>query len=289
MGGGGGAGTANNSNATNQYMCSGAAGGGIILLRAKSYAGNGILNANGADAVGVTGPDNNTDAAGGGGAGGSIVAVTRTNVTAGLNLIAANAAGGKGGNMETYFDHGPGGGGGGGIIITNGTFASTNVTGGSNGFTRVGSTSGAITNIYGATSGGNGNVISLAVAPLLKNANNVASPCGVLPITLISFRATADGSSNILNWEVDNAVNFSRFEIEYSTDGSFYTTLGLVDFNAPQSAYQFIHSPVTAPLNYYRLKLINTDGSYKYSNILLVRKDISIKGIAVYPQPATDI
>ncbi|MBS1655491.1 MAG: hypothetical protein JSU05_11640, partial [Bacteroidetes bacterium] len=226
MGGGGGAGTANNSTSANQYMSSGGAGGGIVLLRAKSYAGTGSISANGADAVGVTGSGGNTDAAGGGGAGGTIVAVTRQNVTAGLSSVTANASGGKGGNMELYYDHGPGGGGGGGLIITNGTFSSANVTAGTNGLTRTGSSSGPINNAYGATAGTNGQLITLASAPLLNNANNAASPCGILPVTLSYFNAAINQSDVLLKWGVDNALNFSVFEIQYSRDGIIYNTIG---------------------------------------------------------------
>lgn len=287
MGGGGGAGTANNSDGSNQYMSSGGTGGGIIILRARSYNGNGVLNANGADAVGVTGSGGNTDAAGGGGAGGSIIAVTRQNVSVGLNNVSATATGGKGGNMETYFDHGPGGDGGGGMIISNGAFASTNVTGGANGLTRTGSTTGTINNVFGSTAGGNGEVQALSFAPALMTAISGVSPCGVLPLTLTSFTASLNGSTVLLNWDVTDAVNFSTFEIEYSRDGSSFFRIGQLALNESQSHYQFIHSPVTAPLNYYRLKLLDADGSFKYSLTLLVRTE-NLISLVVYPQPARD-
>jgi Secretion system C-terminal sorting domain len=288
MGGGGGAGTANNSTAANQYMSSGGTGGGIILLRAKSYTGTGSLLANGGDAIGVTGAGGNTDAAGGGGAGGTIIAVTRQNVTVGLTGIIANAKGGRGGNMETYFDHGPGGGAGGGLIITNGAFASTDVTGGSNGLTRTGSTGGPINNAYGATPGSSGLVQTITAAPFLKNANNAASPCGTLPITLESFTASINGSTVSLNWKVALAVDFSHFEIEYSNNGSTFSAIDQVVFNPSQTDYRYTQSPVVAPLNYYRLKLVNTDGSFRYSKILLVRTETGSLVLTVYPQPAKD-
>jgi len=286
MGGGGGAGSANNSTAANQYMSSGGSGGGIILLRAQSYGGSGTLNANGADAIGVSGAGGNTDAAGGGGGGGTIIAVTRTNVAVNLTSITATSIGGKGGNMETYFDHGPGGGGGGGLMITNGSFASTNVTGGANGLTRTGSTSGPIDNVYGATAGGNGQLITLATAPVLKNANNVASPCGTLPIKLNRFTGAIHNSTVDLNWEVTPANSFSHFEIEHSNNGSSFTFTNRVSFNPSQSFYSYKQSPVTTLVNYYRLKLVNLDASFRYSNILVVKKVAGTGSLSVHPQPA---
>ncbi|MBC7828266.1 MAG: T9SS type A sorting domain-containing protein [Chitinophagaceae bacterium] len=288
MGGGAGAGSANNSTGVTQYMSSGGAGGGIILLRANSYAGSGTLNANGADAIGVTGAGGNTDAAGGGGAGGTIVAVTRTNVTVGLSAVTASASGGKGGNMETYFDHGPGGGGGGGFIVSNGSFASTTITGGATGLTRTGSTSGPIDNVYGATAGSAGQLLTLGFAPVLKNANNAASPCGTLPVKLNSFTALLNNTAVALDWKVTHAIEFSHFEIEYSNDGLSFSNIGRTSFASSQSRYQFTHSPVAATNNFYRLKLVNLDGSYKFSNILFVNITTASKGLTLYPQPARE-
>ena len=289
MGGGGGAGTANNSTSASEYQSSGACGGGIIILRAKSYAGTGSLNADGGDAVGAVGGGTNTDAAGGGGGGGTIIAVTRSNVTVGLTGVTASAKGGAGGNMDNYYDHGPGGGGGGGFIITNGSFSSTSVAGGSNGFTRSGSTSGPITNSYGATAGGNGQLLTLANAPGLFNASNVASPCGVLPIVITSFTATLNGNTTTLNWEIADAIAFSHFEVEYSTDGIHFALLHNIGYHDGQIRYTDFHSPVVAPQNYYRLKLVDQNGSVRYSNILLVRQRNDNSQLRIFPQPASDV
>ncbi len=287
LGGGGGAGSANNSTAANQYMSSGASGGGIILLRAGSFAGTGTLSANGANAVGLLGAGGNTDAAGGGGAGGTIVAVTRTNVPAGLGAVTASAAGGNGGNMETHFDHGPGGGGGGGVIISNGSFLSTNVVAGSNGFTRAGAPTNPVTNSYGALPGTTGELITLPAAPDLLNALNAPSPCGTLPVKLVSFTASLNGSVVLLNWEVADARDFSKFDVEYSHDGNSFISIGLVAFQQNKLNYRLPHNDVITPVNFYRLKLIDENGEFTYSKILRVRKSSAeAEDMIVYPQPA---
>ena len=135
MGGGGGAGSANNSITSNEYLCSGGGGGGIVIARAKSYAGNGSVLANGSNAPGVTDTYSppQTDAAGGGGAGGSIIMVTTQAGTNRIKYYHSFSYRWRGGDMTNYFDYGPGGGGGGGIIISNGSFLSTNISGGLNG------------------------------------------------------------------------------------------------------------------------------------------------------------
>jgi hypothetical protein len=159
MGGGGGAATTNNSTGSPGlgFASSGAAGGGIVMVRAGEVAGSGSLAADGADA-------NSTvlnDGTGGGGAGGSILFSTVRTI-AGAS-VSASATGGDGGTNTGNGDaHGPGGGGGGGFIAS--TIAiSTSVFGGSAGTTQDGGTYGAN---YGATGGSGGAGISITGASI---------------------------------------------------------------------------------------------------------------------------
>ncbi len=288
MGGGGGSGTANNSTAANEYQSSGGCGGGIILLRAKLFAGNGSILANGGAAPGVVGVGGttNTDAAGGGGAGGTIIAVTRLTGVTGLAAITATANGGKGGDMTNYYDHGPGGGGGGGIIYSNGAFASTSVTGGTNGLTRTGSTVGPVTNVFGSAPGANGVVTILPGAPSIGNINNVASPCGVLPIKIQSFYGVSKAAIVTLFWEVEKALSFNYFEVEYSIDGIAFNFAGKVDYSSNASLYNFLHPLQNAAVIYYRLKMINSNGSFSYSNTIKIRTTADVSGVVLFPNPA---
>jgi hypothetical protein len=288
MGGGGGAGTANNSIASNEYSCSGGWGGGIVIVRAKLYSGNGSVFANGSNAPGVTDiyVPAQTDAAGGGGAGGSIVMVTTLPGPTGLNTITASATGGSGGDMTNYYDYGPGGGGGGGVIISNGTFLSADVSGGLNGLTLTGSPSGSFDNAYGATPGSDGVIITLTSAPTLVNLNNPGSPCGLLPVTLTDFSARWNNNTVDLKWKITNEINLKSFELEYSADGISFTKLASLNYHQGTSAYDYTHlNPLVK--NFYGLKMIDADGNYFYSKILRVQKNISgNKMVLMYPNPA---
>jgi hypothetical protein len=291
-GGGGGAGCSNNSAATTEYICSGGAGGGIILVRAKSFAGSGSLSADGANANNVSNPPiaiTVTDAAGGGGAGGSIIILT--NATGGTltNTITASATGGTGGNMTNYFSHGPGGGGGGGRIISNFLpLASATATGGAHGLTRTGSTTGAIDNVYGSLSGSNGTMSTFLGIPSFANANNVASPCGELPITLESFSGVYRNGEVDLRWQTDAGVNFSHFIVEHSTDGASFTALAQVTAlgqSGSVGVFSYVYtdaSPAAGP-NFYRLRMVDLDGQYRYSDIISI--DGVIKGFTVSASP----
>ena len=271
MGGGGGAGTGNNSTPANEYLCSGASGGGIIIVRARSYSGNGQVIANGASATGIPAAGQ-TDAAGGGGAGGTIILVTTTGNT-GISNLTATATGGNGGNMSAYFSHGPGGGGGGGIIYTNGTLASSNVAGGSNGLTRTCcSAANPVTDTWGSSAGAIGRLIVLSSPPVLLNGAGSPAACGTLPVTLTRFKGNMENNQTaLLNWQIGESINFRQFEVEMSLDGINFATTGIVSFAANKSDYSFSQRIHTGVLYYFRLRLVDEDGAFKYSNIVTLR------------------
>lgn len=149
MGGGGGAGEDNDNVGT-----AGAAGGGVVFVRATSLTGTGSLSADGATAANSV--TSNYDGAGGGGAGGLVVVRVMTNAACG----AIHANGGAGGNAQDQ--HGPGGGGAGGYIMvqaatdTCGTTATE--TGGGAGIDRL--DDGGNDGTHGATGGGDGSTAS---------------------------------------------------------------------------------------------------------------------------------
>lgn len=154
LGGGGGSGTTNNGTGIpgSGFATSGAAGGGLVMIRAGSISGSGTITANGSDA-------NDTvlnDGSGGGGAGGSVLVFSSSGS---LGLLSIQANGGSGGtNTGSGSAHGPGGGGSGGFVATSGA-ASVSVSGGS-----AGTTSGGIA--FGATDGTGGASTSVSSAQI---------------------------------------------------------------------------------------------------------------------------
>lgn len=292
MGGGGGAGCSNNSDATTEYLSSGGCGGGIVLIRAKLFSGSGTITANGADAndQNTTGV---TDAAGGGGAGGSIIVVTNTSTAPGTNTIKATALGGDGGDMFAYFAHGPGGGGGGGYVYTNNVIKSTNitVTGGAHGFTRKTSQTGQKTNVYNSVSGSDGVKNVTTVNLTLYNPAAISSPCGSLPITLTMWKGVYRNNKTYLAWQAENAIQFSHFVVERSTDGVRFSPLGEVaatSSNTLSQQYSYEDEYPANGLNYYRLKMVDLDGQSTYSGIITIRTDGKGLQISATPNPFTD-
>jgi hypothetical protein len=119
-----------------------------------------------------------------------------------------------------------------------------------------------------------------------------AGPSGeVLPLDLLSFNGTNKGEYNQLNWITDNEVNFSHFELETSRDGYNYETLTNIPSNGlsnVRNSYSF-NDNNPSQINYYRLKSIDLDGSYSYSNVIVIETKLETNTGTLYPNPTSDI
>ena len=96
----------------------------------------------------------------------------------------------------------------------------------------------------------------------------------VTPVTLISFTATLqNNSTSLLQWQTIQEINNHYFNIQRSSDGINFTTIGRVNGNGTTSllhSYQYIDEQVPAAIIYYRLQQVDYDGQFKYSNIEVV-------------------
>jgi hypothetical protein len=121
-------------------------------------------------------------------------------------------------------------------------------------------------------------------------ASNVWPLQSTLPVTLLSFSGVYNNGSTTLNWETENEVGFSHYEIERKgASGSFAMIANKQSKgNAGKSSYQHVDniSALTDEVVYYRLKMVDFDGKYKYSNTIMVRKEQKVlTGITINPNP----
>ena len=217
MGGGGGAGSTNNGTGTPNYgvASSGAAGGGLVFVRAKTISGSGTVNASGASGN----PTVCNDASGGGGGGGAVLLFASGN-NGNVGTVAVNANGGGGGsntgngseNSSTcgaYNNqpHGPGGGGGGGFVALSSISSATiSVNGGGNGLTSPSATS---TAPYGSSSSPGGYQISSVVSSDLPGAAPSPLCFPRLTVTKVTTRAdTVQGGVTSYTITVANAGSY---------------------------------------------------------------------------------
>jgi hypothetical protein len=97
---------------------------------------------------------------------------------------------------------------------------------------------------------------------------NCNSTGGVLPLTVTAIRARKTSLGVQLEWNTSNEVNVSAFEIEKSRDGSVFSKIGTSPATGTATAsYQFQDNSLSNAASWYRLRIINQDGSFFYSSV----------------------
>jgi hypothetical protein len=109
-----------------------------------------------------------------------------------------------------------------------------------------------------------------------------------LPIILTSFKAEKLFDFVNLNWTSEAETNFSHFEVERSVTGDKFDFIARVNGNSYESAYSHSDLEPYNGINYYRLKMVDTDGSFVYSDIKAVEMLSKKSGdVDVFPNPFT--
>jgi hypothetical protein len=115
-----------------------------------------------------------------------------------------------------------------------------------------------------------------------------ARPSTPVPVSLLRFTAEKGKLTNKLLWTTTQEINTKEFTVERSTDGIEFSPIGNVAANGNTNSridYSFTDAFILQGYNYYRLKIVNTDNSVKYSSTLIVKNDPA-KGIVIYPNPS---
>ncbi len=113
-----------------------------------------------------------------------------------------------------------------------------------------------------------------------------------LPVTLTKFTAKAETKTTALYWETASELNNDKFEIEKSTDGKDFLKIGEVKGNGTSqkiNAYSYRDFTPANGLNYYRLKQLDFNGAYAYSDIKFVNFDLKETTFTVFPNPVTEV
>jgi len=114
-----------------------------------------------------------------------------------------------------------------------------------------------------------------------------------LPVKLIELSANAKTTDILISWATASEKNSNRFEIERSKDGKVFQYTGTIKAAGNSnslSKYSFTDKGIlkeNVSSLYYRLKMIDNDGTFEYSKIARVAKDSKqqVEGIQVYPNP----
>ncbi len=125
---------------------------------------------------------------------------------------------------------------------------------------------------------GTGNIIA---SPLDSTLVGAGKPVIITPVTLINFSAFTVNNAINLKWFVENEINFLQYEIEYSVNGINFVKTSTVKA-LQQSSYSYVFTDKSNSKNYFRLKLVDKNGTFSYSNVAVVDAKIAFN---IYPNP----
>lgn len=115
---------------------------------------------------------------------------------------------------------------------------------------------------------------------------------GTLPVSLSSFNASLVNNQSQLNWSTASESNNAGFEIESSTDGVSFNKIGFVTSKATNSNsnlnYVFVDNLAAAGTTYYRLKQVDLDGKFVYSETKFIKSQLATSAITISPNPTAD-
>jgi hypothetical protein len=133
----------------------------------------------------------------------------------------------------------------------------------------------------------NGADTYLTPAPLISLHSSPSS------LNLINFegKLSANKQQTLLHWRTGNEINSSPFEVEYSIDGNTFNKVGEVAAlnGSSRNDYKFTHNiPSQNSIIYYRLKIVDKNGEFTYSNTLPFDKT-GTSFLTASPNPVTNM
>ncbi len=115
-----------------------------------------------------------------------------------------------------------------------------------------------------------------------------SKPSIILPVQLLSFTGNLNGRNVILDWHTNDELNVAKYDIERSADARNFLTIGMQQANnTANNHYTFVDNNPIVSAGYYRLKIVERDGTIRFSKIILIKNALA-NAIAITPNPTSD-
>jgi hypothetical protein len=115
----------------------------------------------------------------------------------------------------------------------------------------------------------------------------------VLPIELLTFDGETLGRVNRIFWNTQSEINNDHFVLEHSADAISFSELASINAagnGGSPSSYDYYDQHPFNGINFYRLKQVDADGSFSYSQIISLEKHADLDAVPlIYPNPTTGI
>jgi len=143
-----------------------------------------------------------------------------------------------------------------------------------------------------------GNCVGSPATATVRNAltgfSKFSTPQGTLPlpVELVLFDGVSEGSYNSIFWKSAVEVNFRHYELESSDDGinfSKITTVNPIGNLSSLNNYNYLDFSPYSPITYYRLKMVDLDYTFEYSQVIAIENGSNKAGtLVVFPNPAAN-
>ena len=130
----------------------------------------------------------------------------------------------------------------------------------------------------------------------MRFAGAISSSTTTTPVKLVSLKATKINEDVLVKWITASEVNNRGFNVERSVDGKMFEFVGFVkglgnssvnNNYTLQDANAFALTSVSKL--YYRLKQVDNDGKFEYSQVVIVENNNDLStAIVTYPNPFSD-
>lgn len=129
----------------------------------------------------------------------------------------------------------------------------------------------------------------------LSDAEIIVLHASTLPVKLLSFTGVNKNNTVLLNWQTAYEQNSSHYSIERSTNGVDFSEVEKIAASGNASAgFSYSYNDILSasvkmhPAVFYRLKSVDTDGNYSYSQVVAIQLDKTGIQLLVSPNPARD-
>jgi hypothetical protein len=165
---------------------------------------------------------------------------------------------------------------------------------------------GGVAYVYPTTAGTTGGTSTLSAADetllfagnLYFNVHSSAFPAGEiraqigftpLGVDLVEFKSEIEGENSVLYWTTLSEKNFAGFEVEKSIDGQKFEKISFVKGAGESSTTNKYHFADARffQTSFYRLKILDTDGSFVYSQVISVVKYQKTR-LKIVPNPVAE-
>ena len=112
--------------------------------------------------------------------------------------------------------------------------------------------------------------------PVITNTTStVIAVAAPIPVKLEYFYGSSNAANNLLSWKAPSTYGSTNFNIERSSDGINFSSIGSMtaSFERCQLPFSFTDQNRLAGKNFYRLKITDADGKFFYSKIVVLNNN----------------